>query len=179
MACTAWDSRFGQNYDCAIAGPASAVENVTYRNGAIASVEMVNTIGASASKVRHSFDPAPSAGAELQTRLAITAWVRNVAYEKNVWMDLHVFDKNDSRVHAETLTLQYTGSSRGDGDLFQFDDVVFHGSGGGPGSAWNAADARTVQCRLYYEVNGQVFTDGLLRQWEVQADDLVWNPPNK
>jgi len=34
-------------------------------------------------------------------------------------------------------------------------------------------DARRVQLRLYYEVNGELFTDGLLHQYDVPADDSI------
>jgi len=179
MACSAWDSRFGQNYLYRVAGPAKPVENVRYREGAVTNLEIVNVFQESATKVRHYFDPPPSAGSELQTRLLLTAWVRNVAFAKNVWVDVHVFDGNDDRIHAETFTLHYLNPAEGSGDFFRWDNMIYQGSGGGPGSSWTHPDARKVQYRLYYEVNQQVFTDGILHEHEVQEDAVVWNPaPN-
>ena len=39
--------------------------------------------------------------------------------------------------------------------------------------AWTRPDARKVQLRLYYDVNGEIFTDGLLHQYDVPADDSI------
>jgi hypothetical protein len=170
MACSAWDSRFGANYWYRVGGPTRPVDNVRSREGAIPSLGLVNAFQESATQVRHYFDPPPASGSELQTRLVLKVWVSNVAFEKNVWVDLHVFDGNDARIHAETFTLHYLEPAGGNGDLFGWDDKVYQGSGGGPGSSWTYPDARKVQYRLYYEVNRQVFTDGILHEHEVQAD---------
>ena len=42
-----------------------------------------------------------------------------------------------------------------------------------PGSVWPRPDARLLQFRLYYEVAGQVFTDGYLHAEALQADAKV------
>jgi hypothetical protein len=34
-------------------------------------------------------------------------------------------------------------------------------------------DARKIQYRLYYEVSGQVFTDGILHQQQLKEDALT------
>ena len=160
MGCTSWDSRFGQNYWYKVAGPVKAVDNVYLRAEAVASLEMVNSVQESASKIMHSFGVPPSpSGGELQTILALKAWCRNVAYEKNVWVDVHLFDANSARIHAETFTLHYLAPADGGGDVFGFEDVVYRGSGAVPGSVWTQPDARKLQFRLYYEVNHRVFTD--------------------
>jgi hypothetical protein len=39
--------------------------------------------------------------------------------------------------------------------------------------AWFRPDARKLQYRLYYEVNKQVFTEGLLHQQEIDEDGLA------
>ena len=96
--------------------------------------------------------------------------------EKNVWVDVHVFDGSSDRIHAETFTLQYLAPADGGGDLFGFNDVVYRGSGAVPGSVWTQPDARKLQFRLYYEVNHQVFTDAFLHEFELQPDDEVRNP---
>jgi hypothetical protein len=46
----------------------------------------------------------------------------------------------------------------GGGDLFEFDDVLYHGSRGQPGSVSPRPDARRVQLRLYFEASWQLFT---------------------
>ena len=43
--------------------------------------------------------------------------------------------------------------------------------------AWSRPDAHTVQYRLYCERAGQVFTDGVLHQFEVPADEDVRRVP--
>jgi hypothetical protein len=175
MMCSAWDSRFGQNYEFPVSGPATPIDNVRYREGAITDAGMVNTFEESARKVLRFFTDDPSDGRELDTRLALKAWVRNVAFEKRVWVDVHVFDNTGQRVKAATFRLDYLSPGGGGGDVFTLDVQIYQGSGGGPGSAWDHPDARRVQYRLYYEVNGQLFTDGILHEHEVQPDDVVWN----
>lgn len=167
--CSAFDSRFGSNYQFSIdqAGPAKPV---MYRCGAERSLEMVNVFAQKITKIKHSFGKIPSAGNQLETYVDLTAWVRNIAYAKNVWVDLHVFDGDGNRVNADTLTLKYSGSASGNGDFFSLNQMIFLGSGGVPGNIWPRADARTVQYRLYYEVNGCVFTDGILHQVPLPAD---------
>lgn len=170
--CKSWDSRFGENYrfEVAQAGPA---QPVMFRTGSDRSLEMVNVFSEAASKTRHLFGTSGSSGSELQTHLSLTAWVRNVAYQKNVWIDLHVFDPDDNLASTQTLTLSYSGSAGGNGDFFSLDQEVFQGSGGVPGSVWPRPDARRIQYRLYYQVNGQVFTDGILHQRTIEADAAV------
>lgn len=169
FGCMAWDSQFGNNYrfEVAQAGPA---QPVMFRSGATRSLEIVNVFKAEVSKVRQTIGTGSSSGSEFQTDLSVKAWVRNVAYQKNVWIDLHVFDPDDNLVSSQTLTLGYSGSAGGNGDFFSLDQEIFQGSGGVPGSVWPRPDARRVQYRLYYEVGGHVFTDGILHQQAVDAD---------
>ena len=174
--CDAWDSRFGQNYwfDVVQRGPS---QPVIYRAGASPRLDMVNAFELAVTKTKHFFPgtgPGSFAGSELQTVLTLKAWVRNIAYVKFVWVDIHVFDAADALVFAGTFPLQYLGMAGGDGDFFIYDDKIYHGSGGGSGmGAWTRPDARKVQLRLYYEVNGEIFTDGLLHQYDVPADDSI------
>ena len=169
FGCESWDSQFGNNYrlDIAQAGPA---QPVMFRTGAGRSLEMVNAYSDGVSKIRQVLGRGASSGSQLETHLSLTAWVRNVSYQKNVWIDLHVFDPDDNLVSAQTLTLKYSGHGGGDGDFFTLDQMVFQGSGGVPGAVWPRADARRTQYRLYYEVNGRVYSDGMLHQFAVKAD---------
>jgi Family of unknown function (DUF6209) len=134
MGCTAWDSRFGENYwfDVAAAGPSRPV---SYRTGAVPSLEMVNLLGVSADK-QNTFPQPPAgsrAGTDLETMLAVEAWVANVAYQKNVWIDVHVFDQDDVVCHSETLTLAHRGPGGGGGDVFGFQSPVYQGLTATPG----------------------------------------------
>src|SRR5262249_51780923 len=139
-------------------------------SGAQRSMEMVNVFSEKTTKIKQTLGTPPVAGSQLETNLDLTVWVGNVAYQKNVWIDLHVFDKDDNRLSAETLTLKYAGGAGGNGDFFSLQQRIFLGSGGVPGSVWPRADARKLQYRLYYEVNGSVFTDGILHQAAIPAD---------
>jgi len=171
---TSWDSRYGQNYwfQVSQAGPARPV---SFRTGAQRDLSKVNVLESSVVKTRRTLGTPPTQGSQLGTRLAIKAWVRNIQYEKNVWIDVHVFDGSDNLVHSETVTLAYL-ESRSDGDVFALDYQAFKGSGGVPGSVWPRPDARSVQFRLYYEVGATVFTDGFLHQFAVEADANVQAP---
>ncbi len=167
----AWDSRYGQNYwfGVAQAGPG---QPVSFRSGAVRDTSMVNVLSMEVNKVRRSIGSPPQ-GSQMETDLNLTAWVRNLQYQKNVWIDFHVFDGDDNLVHAETLPLTYREAGGGGGDIFASERRVFSGSGGLPGSVWPRPDARLLQVRLYYEVAGQVFSDGLLHQTALQADASI------
>jgi len=154
------------------------LESVTYREGAIPRPDMVNVLDAGASK-ENAKSPGPTgdaAGLELETKLSVQAWVRNVDPAKHTWVDLHLFDENDQLIRGETLPLEYQKSADDDGDIYAFDGSVYRGTGAVGGSVWFGQDARKVQYRLYYEVNGIVFSDGLLRQHDLASDGEVMNP---
>lgn len=136
------------------------------RIGAIPSREMVNVFLESAIKadVGHGYR-------SIITHLLVKAWVRNVSWRKNVWIDLHVLGKDGSIVHQETLSLQYLGTAGGDGDFFLLKAEVCQSGTVGPGwctSTW--LDDRNLLYRLYYEAHGMVFTDNVLHQIEVESD---------
>jgi hypothetical protein len=90
------------------------------------------------------------------TRLLAKAWVRNVAYDKKVWLDVDLLGKSGEALHSETLPLQYLEPAGGTGDFFLADVAV-------PPPTWTAgrASAHELRYRLYYQVEGQVFTDGI------------------
>jgi hypothetical protein len=177
MGCSAWDSRFGQNYRFSVVGPTKPIDHVTQRSGCIPALDAINAVDESATKVLHYFDVRPENGRELQTRLSVNAWIRKIVFNKNAFIDVHVLDVRDNRVHAGTFKLHYLGPAGNGGEFFVFDDRVYQGSGAGPGSAWNQPDARTLEYRLYYQAGDQVYTDSILHAFEVQSDDVVWNAP--
>ena len=175
--CDALDSRFGGNYWFDVGGdpPRAPRVSVGPRWGAITRPDVVNVTRQEIVK-KNVFPRAPTgatAGTDLQTLASVLVWVKNVTYLKNVWMDLHVFDQTNERIHSETLTLGYARSAGGEGDLFAFEGTVFQGSTATPGSLSPKSDASTLQYRVYREVSGQVFTDGILHQPSLAADAVI------
>jgi len=110
------------------------------RPGAVPSPEMVNL-----------FEEAPA-----PTGLLAKAWVRNVAYDKKVWLDVDLLGRAGEPLHSDTLTLRYLEPAGGSGDFF-LADVPFLA----PARTARRASAHELRYRLYYEVEGQTFTDGL------------------
>ena len=110
------------------------------RPGALSSLEMVNL-----------FEEASG-----PTRLLAKAWVRNVAYDKKVWLDVDLLGRAGDPLHSDTLPLQYLEPAGGSGDFF-LADVPFPA----PARTARRASAHELRYRLYYEVEGQMFTDGL------------------
>ena len=174
FGCRAWDSRYGANYRLPVT-PGGPARPVARREGAIPSLEVVNALGSGARKLNTFTQPPsdPRAGLDMETHLSVEAWVRNLAYEKSAWIDVHVFDAGDALIHAETLTLGYAGPAEGRGDRFAFDGRVYQGVQATPGSAEPRPDARKVQFRLYVELAGRVWTDAILHQHEVPPDGAV------
>jgi hypothetical protein len=174
--CDAWDSRFGDNYWFDVAGlePVQLQDPVRYRDGAIARPEFVNVYDQTA--VKKDVFPAPPSGPpvgkDLRTSLSVRAWVKNIAFVKEVWIDLHVFDRSATLIKAATLGLPWQGSASGNGDLFSFDDEIYRGSTATPGSVSPRPNAWLVQYRLYYAVEGNLYTDAILHQLEL-VDDVI------
>lgn len=146
--CSVWDSQYGANYRYPVRSsqPPPPADSVGYRTGAITSLPMVNVISGHAGT-------AP--GDATSVSLSVLAWVNNVSFAKSVFVDIHVFDAADQRIVGRTMGLSYLQPGGGGGDFFTMDQIVYQQSGGRPTAA-------KVQYRLYYEVNGQVFTDGIL-----------------
>jgi hypothetical protein len=151
--------------------PSSAGLPVDLRPGAAISPETVNV-----------FEEGVSAGAAAGLRLAplhgrpasdaialsVRAWVRNLSYIKDVWIDLALAGAGGELVHAETLPLSFLEPAEGDGDFFTVGTAV---PAPGRGSA-----APTLLYRLYGQMHGQVFTDGILHRHEIAAAPAVVPP---
>src|SRR5215210_6595230 len=123
-----------------------------------------------------------SAGLDLETIVTIRAWVPALGEPQFSWMDLHVFDDGDQLVRSETLPLTFVRAAEDDGAVYGFEGSVYRGTGASPGSVWLAPDARKVQYRLYSEIGGTVYSDGLLRQHELPPDSELTNsaePPSR
>jgi hypothetical protein len=165
----AWDSRYGQNFwfDVDLTGLAVPRDSVRPRSGAIVDGGMVAVVAAAAAKKR---TPAGGSGSRIVVRLAVEARVCDAASARAAWIDLHVFDGAEERVHAATVPLDRPAAD-GEAARFVWDDVVYRGSGGGSGVGVTfRPDAHMVQYRLYGEVHGQLFTDGVLHQLALPPD---------
>ena len=153
------------------------LQSVAFRTGAVPTPDMVTVLDDSATKINAKTDPdGAGTGLDLETMLSVRALVRDLGDAKHTWVDLHVFDDRDQLICSETLPLHYVREAD-DGDEYVFEGSVYRGTGASPGSVWLAPDARKVQYRLYYEAEGSVFSDGLLRQHDVPADSVITNPP--
>jgi hypothetical protein len=154
--CDAWDSRVGENYWFEVTGPnpAEPKDPVRYREGAIPSPEFVNVLDQTA--IKKNVFPAPpsgpAVGKDLRTFLDVRAWVRNVAFAKDVWIDVHVFDRDATRIEAATLGLVWEGSAGDFADLFRFQGEIYRGLTATPGLVSPRPNAWLVQYRLYYAV---------------------------
>jgi hypothetical protein len=146
--------------------PGSSSSPVEVRPGATVSPEMVNV-----------FEQAVSPGAAPGLRLvrlgdrpsgeaialSILAWVRNVAYDKDVWIDLYVLGPGGV-LHAETIPLDYQEAAEGGGDFFAAGAAVPAPKAGPEQSSTGA-----LQFRIYCEMSGQLFTDGILHSHQIEA----------
>jgi hypothetical protein len=85
-------------------------------------------------------------------------------------VDVHVFAHDGSVVHAETLPLSFAHSAEVGGDVFVLDAEIYQGSVATPGSVDPKPDARRVHYRLYAELDGRLFTDGILHRCMLKSD---------
>ena len=115
----------------------------------------------------------PSGMANMRTHLHVVAWVKNTTYAKNVWVDVHVFDGGNIPFHKETLALGYARPAGDGGDVFSVDTHLYQGMVATPGSVDPRPDARVVLYRLYAELNGEVFTDGVEHRCELKPDSAT------
>lgn len=137
------------------AAPAAVKQATTNRRkqtAAVPSPEMVNTFEEAI--VPEQAAGRRSAGAAA-ARLFVKAWVNNVAYEKKVWVDVDLVGSSGHPLHSKSLPLGYVEPAGGSGDFFLVDASV------PPSSSTRGEPAELLEYRLYYEVGGQVFTDGV------------------
>jgi hypothetical protein len=146
--------------------PGSASSPVEVRPGAAVNPDMVNvfeqavTPGAAPGLhlVRLGDRPAGDAIA-----LSVLAWVRNVTYDKDVWVDLYVLGEGGV-LHAETIPLAFQEPAEGGGDFFAAGAAVPAPKAGPETSAMGM-----LQFRLYGQMSGQLFTDGILHSHQIEA----------
>ena len=106
----------------------------------------------------------------MQTHLHVEAWLKNLTYTKNAWIDVHVLDEGGALLHGETLALRYARPAGDGGDFFVLDHLLYYGSVATEGSIEQRPDARTVQYYLYGEMGGRVFSDGIVHVCVVRPD---------
>jgi hypothetical protein len=165
----AWDSRYGQNFwfDVDRTGLAVPHDSVSFRSGAIVDAGVIAVVADAAGKGR---TPAGASGSRVVVRMALEARIRDAASARAAWADVHVFDGAEELVHAATVPLDRR-SADDEVARFVWDDALYQGSGGGSGVGVTfRPDAHLVQYRVYAEVHGQVFTDGVLHQLALPAD---------
>jgi hypothetical protein len=171
-----WDSRYGQNYSFAVMGEGLPVPepSVAPRPGAMIDPSKIRVVQDAATKEATAMG---TAGRRVHTGLVIRAFVGDPTGPTDAWADIHVFDAAGELIQAGSVMLQDRGSTD-EGLLFVWEDDVYQGSGGGSGmGAWSRPAAQTIQYRLYcqaqrpvFEAQAQVFTDGILHEFEVPAD---------
>jgi hypothetical protein len=156
--------------------PSGPSQPVRYRTGAIHASENAQVLEAfSEKRLRPIGDQSVPEGGQIEVWLSIEARVSNLTYAKNVWVDLHLFDESDGLVWSETRPLSYRGPADSGSDLFSMREYVYHGTGATPGSVWRRPDIRKAQFRLYCEMAGCAYSDGILHQGLLPCDQDLWN----
>jgi hypothetical protein len=180
---TGWDSRYGQNYSFVVAAKGLSVPEPTVaaRAEATADTAKIRVADDTASKKQTIMG---SGAKRLHTGLVLRALINELALPADVWADIHVFDAADELIATHSVILRRQEST-GDGALFVWGDEIYQGSGGGSGmGVWSRPDAHTIQYRLYCKANAsglqtQIFTDGVLHEFEVPADEEVMAPDQR
>jgi hypothetical protein len=170
---TAWDSRYGRNFRFPVTpGGLSVPEaSVVLRPDARVDPARIHVIDDAASKGQTSIG---AGGSRLQTDLVVRARLDTIDRSAAAWADVHVFDAAGELISVDTIGLQESAEPTDD-TVRVWDGDVYQGSGGGSGmGVWSRPDAHTVQYRLYSEVDGNLYTDGVLHEFDVPADAEVW-----
>lgn len=128
------------------------------RAGATISPDMVNVfqqaVTPGASRGLH-LAPLGGRPAGEAIALSVLAWVRNVSYDKELWLDLHVVDSGGKPLHAEIVPLTFQEPAEGGGDFFAAGAAI-------PAPTPAKAGERSVAFRLYGQMQGHLYTDGIL-----------------
>ncbi|MDQ6673571.1 MAG: DUF6209 family protein [Chloroflexota bacterium] len=176
---TGWDSRYGQNYSFVVSAEGLPVPepSVAVRSDARVDPAVIHVVEDAATKEKTTIG---SGGRRLHAGLVIRAQVADVSTALEVWADIHVFDAADELIHTGSVGLRQPDPTT-PGAPFVWEDDVYEGSGGGSGiGVWSRPDAHTIQYRLYCQTGrpgsvaqGQLFTDGILHEFELPADEDV------
>ena len=144
--------------------PDTAEESLDLRPSASVSPENINVFVGGVSDGAPGLRLASLAGRTVGEAIALSvqAWVRNLAYDKEVWVDVRILGANDEVLGTETLALQYQEPAEGGGDFFSVGAAV-----PSPRPGVEVPTASTLEYRLYSRMDGQLFTDGILHRHEV------------
>jgi hypothetical protein len=168
-----WDSRYGQNYTFAVARDGLAVpeQSVKLRPEAIIEPDRIQVVQDAAAKAQTGTG---SSGSALQTELRVSAQISRPTQLTTAWADIHVFDATWELIYRYTIPLHRPDSREVEKTTHTWSASVYQGSGGGSGAGvWSPPDAHGVQYRLYCQVGEQLFTDGVLHQFDVPPDAEV------
>jgi Family of unknown function (DUF6209) len=168
-----WDSRYGRNYTFPVLrdGLPLPEQSVALRPEAIVDSSRIQVVRDAAAKAQTGSGPSGSA---LRTDLRVSARISRPTELTTAWADIHVFDSMCELIHQNTVALHKPEAVSADIITHTWSASVYQGSGGGSGTGvWSRPDAHSVQYRLYCQVGEQVFTDGVLHQFDVPPDAEV------
>jgi len=168
-----WDSRYGQNFTFPVTDEGSPVpeRSVALRSDARVDATRIRVVEDAASKDQVALG---ASGTRLQTALVVRARIEEPSALAGVWADVRVFDAMGELLHALTIALEPNTQAEAAGALQLWDAEIYPGSGGASGmGVWSRPDAHTINYRLYCQIADQVFSDGVLHQFEVPADTEV------
>jgi Family of unknown function (DUF6209) len=174
-----WDSRYGRNYRFSVTRDGLPVPeaSVALRSDATIDPSRISVVDDAASKAQVATS---ATGSALGTELKISAKLTGADSSTLAWADIHVFDATDDVVHTGTLELQAPVLTAEQAIVQTWSANVYQGSGGGSGAGvWSRPDVHSVQYRLYCRMNGQLFTDGVLHQFDVPPDAEVRPTPGR
>jgi Family of unknown function (DUF6209) len=169
---TTWDSCYGQNYTFSVVGEGLPIpeRSVVLRPEAVVDASTIRVVEDTAVKEAVGMG---ATGKQLRTLLVVRALAADPTAAPDAWADVHVFDAAGELIQAGSIAF-HSSQRTADPGLRVWEDEVYQGSGGGSGmGVWSRPDAHTIQYRLYCAIRDQVFTDGVLHQFEVPADEDV------
>jgi hypothetical protein len=141
---------------------------VRARTDARVDVSRVKVVEDVASKVHVS---GTSGSSRLETSLRMRVQMTRVAASVTAWVDVHVFDATGALVDARTEMLRASNDGPHSAEMTNWQATVYQGSGGGSGvGVWWQPDAHTLQYRVYWKLDDDVFTDGVLHELEIAPD---------
>jgi hypothetical protein len=169
-----WDSRFGQNYRFDVVRPEPVDDALPIHGGSFVDPSAIRIAedGAVKSNGFPSRPGYPSGMTSFQTSLRVGACVQPGADVTRVWVEVVGFDGDATPVYATTLPLAPLETEAPDGARFALVDLLYQGSVSTPGSVTPRPDIRVVLYRLYGEIGGVTYTDGVVHRCELATDAL-------
>ena len=105
--------------------------------------------------------------------VSMRAQIGQASCRLRVWADVHVFDASDELIHTGTIALEGPEAVPTPGQERAWRADVYQGSGGGSGAGVWSRRMRTRSSRLYCQLEGTLYIDGILHQFDVPADTEV------